>query len=294
MLPDKAKTVLVTSVDTALGLQIATYLSTRGWRVLCGCRAGGLGARLAASWAAAAGARLAPIELDVAREDSLEEAARAVAQHLPAGENGVWAVVNTAGTCGARGAVDWERTLRTNVLGALRVARAFTPLLTATNGRLFYLGLTSDTELESESASGGNASEAAVCFAASRWAVCGAARALRAAAALRRVHVVALHAPQHEGRELYAPPVLVRPAAVPGNSRPETPTSETGSASSETCSVNMPGEAAEYSARVLSPPALKTLEDALLAPVPKASYQLKQKPESWLTRVPSFRMVSSN
>lgn len=32
--------------------------------------------------------RLATLELDVAREDLLEEAARATAQHLPAGEHG--------------------------------------------------------------------------------------------------------------------------------------------------------------------------------------------------------------
>lgn len=78
-------------------LQIATYLSGRGWRVIAGCRQGGLGARLADSWLQAHIAstpedepapRLATLELDVAREDLLEEAARATAQHLPAGEHG--------------------------------------------------------------------------------------------------------------------------------------------------------------------------------------------------------------
>lgn len=78
-------------------LQIATYLCGRGWRVIAGCRQGGLGARLAGSWLQAHAAatpenqpppRLATLELDVAREDLLEEAARATAQHLPAGEHG--------------------------------------------------------------------------------------------------------------------------------------------------------------------------------------------------------------
>lgn len=77
--------------------QIATYLSSRGWRVIAGCRSGGLGARLADSWLQAHIAttpddqpkpRLVTLELDVAREDLLEEAARATAQHLPAGEHG--------------------------------------------------------------------------------------------------------------------------------------------------------------------------------------------------------------
>lgn len=65
--------------------------------MIAGCRQGGLGARLADSWLQAHAAatpedqpppRLATLELDVAREDLLEEAARATAQHLPAGEHG--------------------------------------------------------------------------------------------------------------------------------------------------------------------------------------------------------------
>lgn len=65
--------------------------------MIAGCRQGGLGARLAESWLQAHVAatpedqpppRLATLELDVAREDLLEEAARATAQHLPAGEHG--------------------------------------------------------------------------------------------------------------------------------------------------------------------------------------------------------------
>ncbi|XP_052742024.1 uncharacterized protein LOC112056544 [Bicyclus anynana] len=299
---DSAKTVLVTSVDSALGLQIATYLSGKGWRVIAGCRPGGLGARLAESWLQAHVAatpedqpppRLATLELDVAREDLLEEAARATAQHLPAGEHGVWAVINTAGSSGRGGAACWESALRSNVLGALRVARSFSPLLAAAAsdhpyaGRLFYIGLTSDTACDSLSrpdAEGeGSAGAAAV-----RWGTWGAARALRASLRARRLHVVLLHAPDLSAAEIYAPPVQLTPPSQP-SSRPETPSSEVSSSSSATCAVTMPGEAAEYSAKVLPTNALKVLEEALTSPAPRDSYYLKIKQDSWFTRMPSLR-----
>lgn len=297
---ESAKTVLVTSVDTALGLQIATYLSGRGWRVIAGCRGGGLGSRLAESWLAAHSAdlpedqpppRLVCLELDVAREDLLDEAARATAQHLPAGEHGVWAVINTAGSGGRGGAACWEAVLRGNVLGALRVARTFAPLLASAAashphaGRLFYIGLTSDTACETTNTTCDG--EAAAGAAAARWGVWGAARALRASLRARRLNVVMLHAPDIAAAEVYAPPAQIVTPSQPA-SRPDTPSSES---SASTCAVAMPGEAAEYSAKVLPTSALKVLEDALTTPSPKDAYYLKMKPDTWFTRVPSLRVA---
>ncbi|XP_034832634.1 dehydrogenase/reductase SDR family member 9 [Maniola hyperantus] len=299
---ESAKTVLVTSVDSALGLQIATYLSGKGWRVIAGCRPGGLGARLAESWLQAHVAatpedqpppRLATLELDVAREDLLEEAARATAQHLPAGEHGVWAVINTAGSSGRGGATCWESALKSNVLGALRVARSFSPMLAAAAsdhpyaGRLFYIGLTSDTACDSLSRPDAEC-EGSAGAAAVRWGTWGAARALRASLRARRLHVVLLHAPDLSAAEIYAPPVQLTPPSQP-SSRPETPSSEVSSSSTATCAVTMPGEAAEYSAKVLPTSALKVLEEALTSPSPRDSYYLKIKQDSWFTRMPSLR-----
>lgn len=53
----------------------------------------------------------------------------------------------------------------------------------------------------------------------------------------------------------------------------------------------MPGEAAEYSAKVLPTSALKVLEEALIAPSPKDAYYLKVKQDSWFTRMPSLRVA---
>lgn len=53
---------------------------------------------------------------------------------------GLWAVVNTAGSC-CRGRLDaqeasqWEALLRVNVVGALKTARAFLPLLRHAKGQ---------------------------------------------------------------------------------------------------------------------------------------------------------------
>ncbi|XP_073946206.1 uncharacterized protein [Choristoneura fumiferana] len=300
---DSAKTVLVTSVDTALGLQIATYLSGRGWRVIAGCRQGGLGARLAESWLQAHVAatpedepppRLATLELDVAREDLLEEAVRATTQRLPAGEHGVWAVINTAGSSGRGGAACWESCLRTNVLGALRVAKTFAPLLAAAAadhphaGRLFYIGLTADTDCESLSR-GEDEAGAGAGAAAARWGVWGAARALRASLRARALHVSLLHAPDLTAAALFAPPAQLSTPSQPA-SRPDTPNSDVSS-STATCAVTMPGEATEYSAKVLPTSALKVLEDALTTPAPRDCYYLKMKHDSWFTRMPSLRVT---
>lgn len=73
-------------------------------------------------------------------------------------------------------------------------------------------------------------------------------------------------------------------------SRPETPSSE-ASASTNSCAVTMPGEAAEYSAKVFPTSALKILEEALTTPSPKDAYYMKMKPDSWFTRAPSLRVV---
>lgn len=72
-------------------------------------------------------------------------------------------------------------------------------------------------------------------------------------------------------------------------SRPETPSSEV-SAGTASCAVTMPGEAAEYSAKVIPTSALKILEDALTTPSPRDAYYLKVKQDSWFTRMPSLRV----
>jgi hypothetical protein len=97
------RAVLVTSCDTAFGLQCALHLSNLGFRVFAGFKdvseSGSVAAmilraklkeRETAAAAASSGAvgTLITLPLDVTREDLLHEALVLIRQHLPAGEDG--------------------------------------------------------------------------------------------------------------------------------------------------------------------------------------------------------------
>ena len=86
------RSVLVTSSENALGLQLSLHLASAGFRVFAGVKeaqsdaARVLRAKLKASGAPPAA--LVVIPLDVTREDSLHEAVDEIRRHLPAGEHG--------------------------------------------------------------------------------------------------------------------------------------------------------------------------------------------------------------
>lgn len=75
--------------------------------------------------------------------------------------------------------MQWEAMFKTNVLGSLRVARAFTGLLRPTRGRLIYFGACND-------------GDGLVAFTASRLAVEGCADALRVELKPYGINVIAL------------------------------------------------------------------------------------------------------
>lgn len=207
--------VLITSADTALGLQLCTHLAQRGCRVFAGLQdpVDSLPAKLLRGWsrmrmqAAAAdsstaadnfGGAIVLLRVDVTREDVLREATEAIGAHLNAGERGILAVINTAGSCCQRGRIEqqdsqlWERMFRTNVLGALRTARAFTALLRPTRGRLIFIGAAGGDGRRNGSSIIGNGGDGLVAFTAARVAVEGCAEALRRELQPYGIDVVAL------------------------------------------------------------------------------------------------------
>ncbi|XP_049943845.1 uncharacterized protein LOC126424991 [Schistocerca serialis cubense] len=213
--------------------------------------------RAAAKAREATGAgRLVAIPLDVTREDLLHEATDLVRAHLPAGEDGLWAVVNTSGSCcrgrlDAQGSAQWEQVLRLNVVGALRTARAFLPLLRQAKGRLVTVG-----------ASPPGAGLAAT--TAARYAVEGASAALRRELAPLGVAVVTLRpeprAPGLPAEMLFAAPSLPRQIRREGDTVVDI-------------------QPAEYKYKesdfsVLTPHAMRILEEAISAPKPRDTYQL--------------------
>ena len=102
--------ILVTSADTALGLQLCTFLASRGCRVFAGMKDidDSLPAKLLKGWMKArecmdldedkSYGQILPLKIDVTKEDILREATESIGSFLNAGERGILAVVNTSGS----------------------------------------------------------------------------------------------------------------------------------------------------------------------------------------------------
>lgn len=118
--PRCSGSILITSADTALGLQLCTYLASKGCRVFAGMKdpIDSLPAKLLKGWMKAREnhlevesdcviGQIVPLKIDVTKEDVLREATEKMGAHLNAGERGILAVVNTAGTV-FRGRIDTQ------------------------------------------------------------------------------------------------------------------------------------------------------------------------------------------
>ncbi|XP_018396191.1 PREDICTED: D-beta-hydroxybutyrate dehydrogenase, mitochondrial [Cyphomyrmex costatus] len=223
--------VLVTSCDTCVGLQIALALYEAGYKVFAGLldpTGGSPSVKILKAVeserqkqdepdgtsdgdpqqpeAARARGQIVPLELDPTREDSLHACLDAVRAKLPAGEDGLWAVVHTGGLV-LPGVIEkqtssmWESMLRHNLVAPLRTARVFIPLLRIKRGRIVLLG-------DSETSYGGKTGSGLVAFSASRRAVEGAAEALKNELHSSGVDVVLLKPPPVNPLVLYTSPVL--------------------------------------------------------------------------------------
>jgi 3-hydroxybutyrate dehydrogenase len=119
-LDPRCGSILITSADTALGLQLSTYLASKGCRVFAGMKDphDSLPAKLLKGWMKAREnhmeleqdcviGQIVPLKIDVTKEDVLREATEKMGAHLNAGERGILAVVNTAGTV-FRGRIDTQ------------------------------------------------------------------------------------------------------------------------------------------------------------------------------------------
>ena len=91
-------TVLITSADTALGLQLCTHLACRGCRVFAGMKdpVDSLPAKLLRGWMKIKETSdvpifgsIVPLKVDVTKEDVLKEATESMGAHLNAGERGI-------------------------------------------------------------------------------------------------------------------------------------------------------------------------------------------------------------
>jgi len=125
------KTALITGANKGIGYEVARQLAAKGFHVFVGARNAMAGRKATAEIAKKCG-KGTFLEIDVADEDSVTTAAREFSNI----EDRLDVLVNNAGIIadGDKAILEisddlFRKTLETNTLGALRVTRAFVPLL---------------------------------------------------------------------------------------------------------------------------------------------------------------------
>ncbi len=123
-------TVVITSANRGIGLELARQYAAAGWTVLAGCRKPGEATALKAL-----SGDVRPFEIDVTAPATIAAAA--------AGDTPVDLLINSAGVIGdtgdGPGRIDyarWAETLDVNAMGPVRVLDAFADRLAASERRL--------------------------------------------------------------------------------------------------------------------------------------------------------------
>ena len=126
------KTALVTGGNKGIGHEVARQLAARGFHIFVGARNRGAG-HAAAKAIEKNGGKATFLEIDVADNTSVTAAARElakIADHLDVLVNNAGIMVDGDDAILKISDDIFRKTLETNMLGALRVTRAFEPLLT--------------------------------------------------------------------------------------------------------------------------------------------------------------------
>jgi NAD(P)-dependent dehydrogenase (short-subunit alcohol dehydrogenase family) len=125
------KTALITGANKGIGYEVARQLATKGFHIFVGARSRKAG-RKAADKIAKDGGKASFIEIDVADNGSVTAAAREFAKaadHLDVLVNNAGIIVDGDDAILTISDELLRETLETNTAGALRVTRAFAPLL---------------------------------------------------------------------------------------------------------------------------------------------------------------------
>jgi len=153
----ESRAVLITGCDSGFGNKLAELLDNKGFTVFASCLdPESKGAKHLVN---ACSDRLKVFKLDVTSDEDVKEAVKFVNDNLTA--NQLWALVNNAGIAqflpiewGPEGVDSLQKQMDVNVLGAVRVTKAFLPLLRKCNhsrvinmgslaGRLAFPGVSS-------------------------------------------------------------------------------------------------------------------------------------------------------
>ncbi|XP_077994385.1 D-beta-hydroxybutyrate dehydrogenase, mitochondrial-like [Glandiceps talaboti] len=137
------RTVLITGCDTGFGYETVKYLDKLGLRVFAGClEKGGTGER---NLQAICSERVTTLQLDITSDEQVENAVQLVRSSV--GENGLWGLVNNAGVT-SLGAIEllpmetFDKIYQVNLLGTIRVTKAFLSLVRRAKGRIVNISST--------------------------------------------------------------------------------------------------------------------------------------------------------
>ncbi len=125
------KTALITGANKGIGHEVARQLAAKGFHVFVGARNAKTGRKAAEEIAKKCG-KATFLEIDVADNDSVTTATREfsnIADRLDVLVNNAGVIVDGDDAILEISDDQFLKTLETNTLGALRVTRAFTPLL---------------------------------------------------------------------------------------------------------------------------------------------------------------------
>ena len=125
------KTAVITGANKGIGHEVARQLAAKGFHVFVGARSAKAG-RKAAEEIAKKGGKATFLEMDVADNDSVTTAAHEfsnIEDHLDVLVNNAGIIVDGDSAILEISDDLFRNTLETNTLGALRVTRAFVPLL---------------------------------------------------------------------------------------------------------------------------------------------------------------------
>ncbi|XP_050299209.1 D-beta-hydroxybutyrate dehydrogenase, mitochondrial [Anthonomus grandis grandis] len=273
--PGAGKAVLVTCCDNAMGLQIAIHLANLGFRVFAGLKPGpesesSASAQVIRAWqkhreTVQKHGNIVALPLDVTREDLLYESVDIIRAHLPAGEDGIWAVICTNGSTYRNPLTQqnidhWDSLLKINVIGVLRTARTFQNLLKNSRGRILTIGTTD------------NMGSGLVVYAASRFAVEGASYALKHELSPFGIKVVTLNPMGIMPELLFCQPKISKKIDA-----------------DKVC-VEING-GVEFQPHVLSARALEIVDQALTIKEPRNSYKLEYKYNKWMYPLQIFKRI---
>jgi len=138
------KGVLITGCEAPIAWYLAKKLDDLGFTVYAGFNVPIDESDEAKILKEETSGRMKCIYLDVTSEKTLLEAALFVAEHLPHGATGLWALIHCAHWI-ALGELEWipfgvlRKSLDLNLLGSLRLTQLMLPLIRRANGRVVFL-----------------------------------------------------------------------------------------------------------------------------------------------------------